>query len=346
MALWLVRAGRKGEQEDAALKNSVIAIGWNDMPDLSPVKSKDELKALYEKVYPGTKKMAVANMTGQLWSFVHNVKVGDLVVVPLKLSPAMAIGRVRGSYQYRRDLGDIVHHTRPIEWITTDLPRTVFDQDLLYSFGAFMTVCQVQRNNAEQRVLEILKHPGAPPVPRSPGEAHPDVDHVEVDVEEADVEEMAQDQIRKFIDRKFKGHDLTRIVEAVLKARGYTTQRATPGPDGGVDVLAGAGYMGFDNPRLCVQVKSGSSPIDVGVLRALQGSMKSFGAEQCLFVSWSGYTRPAIEESRRSFFNVRLWDSDDLLQAVFENYNDLPADLKAELPLKKIWSLVPEDESE
>lgn len=82
--------------------------------------------------------------------------------------------------------------------------------------------------------------------------------------------------------------------------------------------------------------------MDVYVLRALQGAMNTFGAEHGLLVSWGGFTRAAIEESRRSFFNVRLWNSDDLLEAIYKNYDQLPADLKAELPLKKIWSLVTE----
>lgn len=35
MAVWLVRAGEKGEMQDFALDSSVAVIGWDDMPDLS-----------------------------------------------------------------------------------------------------------------------------------------------------------------------------------------------------------------------------------------------------------------------------------------------------------------------
>jgi len=60
----------------------------------------------------------------------------------------MAIrGWVEGSYQYRPDLGD-AHHARPVKWLRTDVPRTTFRQDLLYSLGAFMTVRQIKRNNS------------------------------------------------------------------------------------------------------------------------------------------------------------------------------------------------------
>jgi restriction system protein len=78
MSLWLVRAGRNGEQEEGALRHSVATIGWEEMPDLSPIKSKEELKDLYEKVYPGAKKKTVANEVAQVWTF------GDLIEAVLK----------------------------------------------------------------------------------------------------------------------------------------------------------------------------------------------------------------------------------------------------------------------
>ena len=117
-----------------------------------------------------------------------------------------------------------------------------------------------------------------------------------------------------------------------------------PGPDGGVDILAGAGPMGFDNPRICVQVKSSSSPADVTVFRSLQGSVQTFNAEQGLLVCWGGFNRKVIEEARRSFFTIRLWDSGDLLEAIIKNYDRFPDALQAELPLKRIWSLVVEEQ--
>lgn len=43
--------------------------------------------------------------------------------------------------------------------------------------------------------------------------------------------------------------------------------------------------MGFEAPRLCVQVKSGDDPVDVTVLRELRGVMKAYRAEQGLIVS-------------------------------------------------------------
>jgi len=35
MAVWLVRAGARGEHQDIALDQGLVVIGWNNMPDPS-----------------------------------------------------------------------------------------------------------------------------------------------------------------------------------------------------------------------------------------------------------------------------------------------------------------------
>lgn len=102
--------------------------------------------------------------------------------------------------------------------------------------------------------------------------------------------------------------------------------------------------MGFDSPRICVQVKSSQSPVDVTVFRNLQGILHSFGATQVLLVSWSGFNRSVLSEARLHYFTIRLWDSGDSIEALLKNYMALPDSLQAELPLKRVWSLVLEEE--
>lgn len=74
------------------------------------------------------------------------------------------------------------------------------------------------------------------------------------------IEDYAKDQITEHITKKFKGHGLWHLVNAILTAQGRTTEESPPGSDSEVDVLASAGPLGFDHPRICVQVKSSSSP--------------------------------------------------------------------------------------
>lgn len=48
-------------------------------------------------------------------------------------------------------------HSVRVKWLNTEVPRSTFDQDLLYSFGAFMTVCRMARNDAEARVRGMAR---------------------------------------------------------------------------------------------------------------------------------------------------------------------------------------------
>ena len=111
-------------------------------------------------------------------------------------------------------------------------------------------------------------------------------------------------------------------------------------------MLAGRGGLGLEAPRICVQVKSGVTSADVTVLRTLQGTMSSFGADYGLLVSWGGFTGPARKEAQQSYFKIRLWDQGDLVDALFSVYDKLRADIRAELPLERIWTLVQSDEEE
>lgn len=331
MSLWLVRAGAHGEQERVAIDNSLITIGWNDFPDLSSF-DKGQLAKLYSQIYPTAKKNTMRNQLGQVWRFVHEIKNGDLVALPLKTQSSISIGKVEGDYEYRQISND-VKHIRRVKWLKT-IPRSSFDQDILYSLGAFITVCKIKRHDAENRVRKLL------------GEQviEPDVVSEKAAEEIIDIEEPARDQIVKHIGAKFRGHNLARLVDAILHAQGYVTKKSPPGPDGGVDILAAAGSLGFEQPRICVQVKSSSSSVDVKILRELQGVMTKVRAEQELLVAWGGFTNQCIQEARDAFFSIRLWDQRDLLGAIFQYYERFDDELKAELPLKKIWALVMEVE--
>lgn len=338
MALWKVQAGKYGEQINLALDHNLVTIGWDDLGDLSSVRSRDDLEALYKKVYPDESLKRVYNCVGQIWAFKERIALEDYVALPLKNRSAIALGAVKSQYEYREDLGESVHHTRRVKWIAKEVPRTSFGQDLLYSFGAFMTVCQITRNNAETRVIAIATGKKETVAEISLEEDPSDVGQA------ADIEELADDQIQQLISRRFRGHKLAELVDAILTAKGCTTLYSTPGPDGGVDILAGNGPMGFDTPHLCVQVKSSDSPADVGMLRELLGTMKTKNADHGLLISWGGFKETVRKEATSSFFHVRLWDRRLLLAEIVEAYNKLPQSLQAELPLKRIWVVAKEEE--
>ena len=329
MKLWTVRAGKYGQQEQTCLDANLITIGWDELPDFKTFKTRDDLLDSYQKEYQQSNvKAGIA--VGQIWRFANEIANGDIVALPSKFQPVIHIGKVTGDYKYEK-IKDVAHW-RAVKWLQS-IPRAAFDQDILYSFGSLLTVSQVSREKAAERVFALATG-------KKMTTLHEDTVEPE---EDFNVERFVKDQIMKVIDRKFKGHAFAKLVEQILQAQGYTTQLSPPGADGGLDILAASGTLGFEQPRICVQVKSTTSQVDVKILRELQGVMRKVKAELGLLVSWSGFNNKVLSEAKEEFFFIRLWSADDILENIFKYYDKFSDEFKTELPLKRFWLLV-EDE--
>ena len=338
MTLWVIRAGAHGERVDFDLHNNVAAIGWEELnEDLRNYADRDQIQNALAAMYPDQKVNTIRTWKSILWRFVHDISIGDLVAMPIKNRAVIFFGTVAGDYNFNPEFPSNSRHNRPVNWIK-EIPRNQFPPDILYSFGGLSTVFKVDRNNAENRVKEILERGEVIAPVIAP---HPELPEGETFV---DLEQFTLDQISSYIIQKFKGHGLARLVAAILEAQGYKVNVSPEGPDGGIDIVAGSGSLGFDAPKIVVQVKSSSSPIEVNVVRELSGVMTNFGADHGLIVSWGGFRGTVEREAARSYFKIRLWDAEDLVRNVQLYYEKLQADIQAELPLKRIWILVNEGE--
>jgi len=344
----MIRAGAHGEYEQKFLQDSRVYVTWPGLSrDLSKIKSRDDLFVLLDEMYPRTNPKKLHNWVAQLWPFTNEMAKGELVVLPLKMQRTIAVGELTGDYVFEPKGPDPYFHWRTVKWLSDSIPRAHFGQDLLYSLGSSLTICRVKRNNAEARIKAMRASGWKPetigPIVGPGGGSDPD-DEAELAATN-NLEDLARDQIARLISARFKGHGLTVLVDAILKAQGYTTYRSPEGADGGADILAGAGPLGFGQPRLCVEVKSEATPIDRPSVDKLLGAMTKFGAQEGLFVSWSGYKGTVQKELATTFFRMRLWTQSELLEALFANYDRLDEDIKAELPLKRIWTVAaPEEE--
>ncbi len=344
--VWVCRAGKRGEDEEACLRDNLAIIGFRDVTDLSRFVTFDALLQELRRVDPENREKRAENRARQLRAFRDTIQDGDIIVLPLKTrSGQIAVGKASGAYRYAVVDGE-KRHVRSVKWLRPDVPRSVFQQDLLHSFGAFLTVCEVTRHEASRRVAGVLEGKPDPGYDdREEGVSTEGSDTVTVPVAELpNVEEAALDQIRSFIRDRFRDHAMAGLVAAVLRAEGYVTEVSPPGADGGADILAGRGPLGLDAPFLCVQVKATEAAADVKLLRELSGTMDAFKATHGLLVCWGGYTRAAEREARAQSYKIRLWGQDELLKALLSNYDRLSEEVKAELPFKRVWVLVREEE--
>lgn len=101
LKLYMVRAGKNGEDENLALDNDVAVI---DFPELPPIEVELGLEILLNKVteiLPNQKVRTQRFYAHQMWMFANTIQEGDFIVLPRKLTKQIAIGKVVGPYQFR-----------------------------------------------------------------------------------------------------------------------------------------------------------------------------------------------------------------------------------------------------
>jgi len=81
VTVWGIHAGRTGDADTLFLKENVVALGWDEMSDLSKLKANREtFKNAIMKAYPDKKLGAIPIDAGQLYRFVYEMKVNDFII--------------------------------------------------------------------------------------------------------------------------------------------------------------------------------------------------------------------------------------------------------------------------
>lgn len=336
--VWRMLLGEKGKYESIALEEGLVFVGFGIAEDLRD-RSERQIKQLVLDSFPGLTDGQRMNRASQLSMLCRRMRVGDLVVVALKKQIGyLAIGRVTSGYRYDAER-EGVPHSRTIDWIHPEVPISPDWDHLINFIQGRSTIIPIRNEETIAKVRRFVANIGEIDEPGDPStsvrEEQPESKLL--------VHEVARLQIATLIHERFPGKEMERLVASVLEAEGYTIAPPVGGADHGVDVVAGYGLLGFEEPLMCVQVKHEKGRTNSATVQQLRGAVEQFGAQQGLFVSWGGYTSAAETDARQNFFRMRLWDANDLIDAICRSYDKLSSELRAEIPLQRIWGVVPDD---
>ncbi len=324
--MWGIHGGRSGDADGIFLKKEQVALGWQEMPDLASLSaSRNAFKQKVEEALPGRKVGYYPVAAGQLFRFVHEMQVGDLVIYPSKRDKRVHMGEVTGAYQYVTKSSDDYPHRRSVKWLK-DFPRTKFTQGALYEIGSAMSFFQV-KTYADEFLAALTGH-----LPEVSGSDDDTVPYVA-----AEIEQNTRDFVLKVLAQELKGHALSEFVAHLLETMGYRTRVSPAGPDGGVDILAHRDELGFEPPIIKVQVKSSEGKVGDPVVSQLIGKVGP--GEYGMLVTLGGFTGQALSTARNKS-NLRLIDGDELVTLVLEHYEQFGSKYKGMMPLKRVY--VPE----
>lgn len=325
-AIWGIHAGKTGDADALFLKKHVIAIGWMKMGDLSTLKADREVfKTKVLEAYPDKKPGAIPNTAGQLFRFVHEMKLGDLIVYPSKQGHQIHLGEIKGHYSYDPKTEPSYPNLRSVKWLRV-LPRTHFTQGALYEIGSALSLFLVKNYADEFRVAIEGK---TAPTPVAQDESVAAI---------ADgIEETTQDFIIKRLAQEVKGHPFAEFIAHLLNTMGYQTRVSPEGPDGGIDIIAHRDELGFEPPIIKVQVKSTEGSIGDPIVSALCGKVGP--GEHGLLVTLGSFT-PAAKNFARGKTNLRLIDGEELVKLILAHYDQFESRYKGLIPLRRVF--VPE----
>jgi restriction system protein len=325
ITLWGIHAGRSGEAESLFLNRKVIALGWEAIGDLKAIgDNREAFKAYYASKYPNVKPASIPASAGQLFRFVHEMKVGDLVAFPAKRSRTIHLGKITGEYKYVSSQSNGYPQQRTVEWIK-EVPRTHFSQGALYEIGSALSLFTV-KTYADEFLSALDSKTASKPVPAIEDQTVAEVKH--------DVEETTSDFILKVLAQETKGHPFADFVGNLLQTMGYRTRVSPPGVDGGIDIVAHKDELGFEPPIIKVQVKSSVGSIGDPVISQLYGKVAP--TEFGLFVTLGTFTNQAVQFARAKS-NLRLIDGESLVQLILEHYEQLDSKYKGLIPLRRVY---------
>lgn len=335
--LWVLHVGDEHDIALRAREEGFICIGWTKLGDLSRFGSRDTLKKAMAKAWPDWKPKTVYSSYGQVWRFAHDIKVGDPVVLPIKATREIAIGRISGEYRFEGEGSDLYlrdrANVRDVEWLKV-VPRHVFSRPALHSFGSFSTVST--SDDFLEEVVAVLQgvfaeadEPEGLESPIStPGEAE--------EIQGPDLYGTALQETEDMLLKAWlrTGAQFEHVVAAVFRAMGYTASVTPASGDHGVDIIAHPDPLGLQPPFIKVQVKSGSSAVGEPQVNQLKGALNQ--GEQGILVSLGTFAAGA-QSIARSSSNLRLLDAKQFVALFLEYYDRLDPSWQARFPLKRVF---------
>lgn len=326
--VYVVRA-EYGKYASIFQAEGYVAIGWFDAdPAGWDLSDKEALKSKYRQQFPNDPPMRVNQNVGQIYRFVSEIQLGDVIVCPGQ-DNQLSVGIISGELYYSSDATSRFFWRRPVKWRADKIDRHSLSVPLQNTLRSTLTCFKVNAPN------EILERIGL----------------TEIQHKASDVATSNFIGNTELIRQRFLQLDATEfeyLVSYLLRTLGFEpSQEIGKVGDGGIDFEGVLDVSGIASINLQVQVKRfEKSAIGEKEIRNFRGALKK-GFQGC-FITLSKFNKKAIESaSDNQREQIQLIDGNRFIDIFIEQYekiiesmyNDDMDDLATKLKFKK--SLLP-----
>lgn len=323
--LWMVRAGEGAFLIDNFLKGELIAIGWNDVGDLSRLKDLSAIKVKLHEAYPHAKSSQVNNYAGQLYRFYAQFEIGHWVITYNPSQRTYHIGEIESAYFFTNEVTEYFH-IRKVRWFKEVL-RDGLSTKTKNTLGSTLTIFSIP-SDAAHELLNLPQVPIAVPLTEEPEEEET------LDTLKEEIEGKAHEFIKDKL-QQLDWEEMQELVAGILRGMGYKTMVSPKGADRGKDIVASPDGLGLENPKIKVEVKHRTGSMGASQIRNFLGGLRP--NDRGLYVSTGGFSKEAQYEAERANIPLTLIDLDLLVRLIIQHYDRFDPDTRALLPMKKIY---------
>ena len=332
---WMVRAQRGGRLVDRFQEESIVSIGWGDLGSLEKLDSREAVAARVAQQWPNWHPQKVRMIAGQLYRFCHEIQLGDRIVTYAPSRRIYLIGSIVGEYRFDPNAEEGSANLRNVAW-DGEVSRDLLSVATKNSLGAISTLFLLP-----ERAAADLERALAKPQTVSEPEALDMTVPQDSAADEAEEEELFKDIQARAIEfikdqvMRLDWEEMQELVAGLLRAMGYKTRVSPAGADRGKDIVASPDGLGFESPRIVVEVKHRGQAMGAPEVRSFLGGRHS--DDKGLYVSTGGFTKDAQYEAERANIPLTLMGIDELVETLLDHYESLDIETKQILPLKRLY---------
>lgn len=150
----MVRAGKHGRLFEDFKQHSIVAIGWDELGELTNVRDSDEVRRKVEDTYKDAKLGSKAMAVSQVSRFRFDFKENDYVITYNPKSRKYLVGTIKGPYYYDVNRKEF-RNVRKTDWKGT-ISRDDLSPSTRNTLGAISTIFYAGED-AEKEVVGLLK---------------------------------------------------------------------------------------------------------------------------------------------------------------------------------------------
>lgn len=331
--IWMVRAGSGSYLIEEFLSKGIAAIGWNETEAIGEGLNYEELKEKVIIAYPDWSRGKINQTAGQVWRFYNDFQIGDKIITYDSDARIYYIGEIKSKYSFNNKLE--YKHYRKVKWNDGAIDRDDLKIESRNTLGSILTVFEISKE-VYNNILE--SHPGY--LSEEDIEEH---ENLQKEYEQNELENLKRETVSRSFEfikdmiSQLSSDQLEELSAGIMRAMGYKTRMTPKSGDLGSDILASPDGLSMVEPIIKVEVKhkTKSNKVTAPEIRSFIGGLRA--PTKGIYISSTGFTKEADYEAQRANFPLTLVNMDYLVELILEYYEELDAEVKTLVPLRKIY---------